>query len=454
MEWHRHLSQLGMIRPVSGGIQVDITAGLIKKNKGMLHGTLCDHNCTSINGHYDCPAAFTLNQGIDAGSLAPADFLLQGIDRAIQAVKIANERFLNEVFGTYCKKFKVPTEVSGILAAAIRNQPIEINITGGNPELHPDIIEILTRLNKRADIVINLTTTGRKFMLDADFRHLVIENPPEVLALSADAFSSAVQVGELANKSPGELLSIWQSIPKTHGQKQKAVEALYIAVRLKNNPTPHTGFNLVVHPGNIKQIEDIITALADNFPGFHIFPYPAQTGYLNTSGTFNDSDVLESFVDRMIAAHFNDILPITPRLQYWLILKAVFRVYNGNVQAIADMIGGRGLWHCYRNSGAIRYLQIGKGASPTNNIIGGGHLGCYWNMATITNEDKQVWDMDVPQIADYIFIGANMLARESQSPCSGCGFPRLLFDVVSTETGLNELLIQDYLILRKQHAGY
>ena len=281
-----------------------------------------------------------------------------------------------------------------------------------------------------------------------------MKNPPEVLALSADAFSNAEQVSSLAKKSPGELFTIWKGLSKTHGQKQKAVEAIYIANRLKGSPTPHTGFNLVVHPGNIDRIEDIIKALAVNFPGFHIFPYPAQTGYLNAPGTFNDLAILESFVDRMISAHFQNIMPVTPRLQYWLILKSVFNVYKGKPELIVDLIGGRRLWQCYRNPGAMRYLQIGKGFSSTNNIFGGGYLGCYWNMSTITNEEKQVWDMDMPAVVDYVLNGANMLALKSHTPCSGCGFPRLLFDVVNTEIGLNELLIQDYLILRKQYAGY
>jgi organic radical activating enzyme len=454
MDWQKHLLKMGMIRPVSGGIQVDVMATFSHRNGKRLHRSLCDHNCTAEKGHYTCPAAFKSNQNLDPKSLAPAEKILKGLQVAIPAIKAANVAFLDNAFKHYCKKFKVPEKISTIINTTLRNNPIEINITGGNPEIHPEIIDILASLKQHEDLVINLTTTGRKFMFDNEFSKKIIKYPPDVLAFSIDSFSHAEQVNQLVKKSPKELISIWKSLPKTNGQEQKTIEALYAATILKEVYPPHTGFNLVIHPDNIAYIEDTINVLADNFPGFHIFPYPAQTGYLNKSGIFNDPGRFENLVDRIIDSHVDNSLSITPRLHYWLVLKSIFNVFKGDEAAIANIISGGGLWYCYKNKGSIRYLQIGKGSSASDNFWGGGHLGCYWNSTTVTNDDKQVWDMNLLSVVNYILGGATTLAQFSQTPCLGCGFPRLLFDVVSTEIGLNDILVQDYLRLRKNYVGY
>lgn len=455
VDWVVQLTELGMMRQVSCGIQLDINAALHRGGDGrQYHATLCDHSCTTENGHYSCPGSFILNPGVQSSTLATGKILQRGLEIAIEAVKCAKDRFLNESFGAYCEKFSIPADVARALASIISKRPIEINITGGNPELHPEIITILRYLHEDHEIVSNLTTTGRRFMLDRKFCEMVLQFPPDVLSLSADAFDSGAQVRELADKSADKLYEQWESVPATFGQRQKVFEAIYAAGLLKERQKPDTGFNLVVHPGNIDRVEEIIVALGEAFPGFHIFPYPAQTGFMDGTGIFNNLEVVEGFIDRMIKAHFGEPLPITRRLQYWLMLKAACLVHHDNSKAAADMIGGRGLWKCYREPGVIRYLQIGKGALPTGCMVGGGYLGCFWNQGTVTADDQQVWDMDVWAVVDYIAKGAGRLAAQSSKPCPGCGFPRLLFDVVSSEMGLNDNLLPAYLALRKDYAGY
>ena len=111
------------MRQVSCGIQLDINAALRPGGEGQRHqAALCDHNCIAENGHYGCPAAFTLNRGVEASSLAPGKILLQGLEIAIQAVKIARDRFLNERFAPYCKEFNVPVDVSRAMSS--RNMPV------------------------------------------------------------------------------------------------------------------------------------------------------------------------------------------------------------------------------------------------------------------------------------------------------------------------------------------
>lgn len=455
MNWHDRLIGLGLLRSVSAGVQLDVTAVVRRTRDGNLeHATLCDHNCLAEDGHYSCPAAFSINPGVDIGSLAPAAVLLDGITVAVDAVKKAKRTFLAGPFRQYCIDFKIPDGVASALAESISARPVEVNVTGGNPEVHPELCTILTGLGAREDIVSNLTTTGRRFLTDPDFFEQFMLAPPDSLSLSADDFYSADQVRVLASKSAAELRDIWQGVSPAHGQRQKSVEAIFVAQRMKDADKPHTGFNLVVHPGNIEQAEELITALEDCFPGSHIFPYPVQTGYRAAPGVWGDTVPLEVFVDRMVAAHFDQPLPVTKRLHYWLMLKAVCLVYRGEPKILRDMACGAGFWRCYRQPGTIRYLQIGKGAALASPGYGGGFPGCFWNTGTVSLEKRQIWDMDMPEVAAYLFRGAWTLASGKSKACLGCGFPRLLFDVVSSEMGMNPDLVDTYLQLRRSYAGY
>jgi len=454
LEWGKHLADLGMIRQVSCGIQLDINATIGWEGNKKIIGSLCDHNCTTEYGYYNCPAARSVNPGLEVANLAPSEKIIQGLEIAIAGIKAAVAQFLLEGFGPYTKLFKVPEEVAGVFLSLFQEQKLEVNITGGNPEIHPDILDILSWAAQQHDITTNLTTTGRRFVLDAQFSNLFNNAPPGLLAFSADSFDNAEQLRRLASMSQNELFRAWQDLPSNYGQRQKAIEAIYAAKILKGNPNTEIAFNLVVHPGNIDSIEDIIWALSENFPGSHIFPYPAQCGFNSSASVFTDFSGAEKFVDRMISAHFEDYLPITKRLQYWLILKAVLETYRTKKAFALEMFSGRGLWKCYVKPWIIRYIQIGKPCSPGASDIGGGYLGCFWNSCTITNESKQLWDMGPDEIGYFIYQGATLLASQRNTICPGCGFPRLLFDVVSTEMGLNEAIVPEYLNLRKSYAGY
>lgn len=46
------------------------------------------------------------------------------------------------------------------------------------------------------------------------------------------------------------------------------------------------------------------------------------------------------------------------------------------------------------------------------------------------------------------------LAEQTDRPCAGCVFPRLGFDMVSLERGMNEKLVPTYLELRKEYVGF
>lgn len=451
---HEHLASLGMVRPVAGGIQVDVNAVISGLDAKSANGSLCDHNCTSEHGHYTCPSALSLNQRALKKSLAPAENILKGIKVAIQGVRISLQKFLNESFAPYCERFKIPDDIALVFKEVMETSPIEVNLSGGNPEIHPEIIDIISDLNQWSGIVTNLTTTGRRIMREPVFLDHLLNNPPDIVSFSADDFEDVAQIRTLRNKTPEQLYERWRQIPKSCGQRQKAIEAICAASLLIDAGKPDINFNLVVHSGNLGYADVLISELNKSFPGTHVFPYPSQTAFLYEKGNVHDRFKLEQFIDRMIDAHREDILPITRRLHYWLMLKAVCVLYGANSQVVVDMIGGHKFWQCYKSSLSNRYLQISNKKIFSNRGIGGGYLGCGWNHETVNGGDVQIWDMDPEDVADHISSGANMNALLSANQCTGCAFPRLMFDVVNSELGLNDTLVPAYLELRYEYAGY
>jgi hypothetical protein len=453
-EWRDRLKRLGLIRGVAGGLQIDLNAVIGVKDSEQIHGTLCDHNCTTEMGSYTCPSALSLNRGMRRSSMVPSDLILKGIDVAVNGLRQVIDQFLEERFDDYCDSFAVPPEVAQALSDNLRESPIEVNLSGGNPEIHPDLITILAALRRREDVVTNLTTTGRRIMHESGFREELLAEAPDLLALSADDFSDIEQIRLLGNRSSDELVELWRQVPREHGQGQKALEALAAATMLSGAQRPHTSFNLVVHPRNLAHAEDIMHLLGKTFPGCSIFPYPAQTAFLHEHPTGVGAVHLEAFIDRMIDVHSDDALPMVHRLHYWLALKAVCLRFGHSPETVAEMTCGRAFWRCYKESLMPRYLQLGNPGASTRARFGGGYLGCVWNTETINDHTRQVWDLEPKDIVHHATKMIQARAAASPRPCPGCAFPRLLFDVANTELGLNEELLPSYLDLRREHVGY
>ena len=137
------LRNFGMTSNVSGGVQVDINVVTNRLPNGRFSDAkLCDHNCRTITdgietGHYDCPAAFTLNRGANIRTLAPANLLIHGIQNAAEGVRQFNKIFLESGFDDYSEKFDIKDPEQTVLKQALMSPNIEVNCFGGNPELHP-----------------------------------------------------------------------------------------------------------------------------------------------------------------------------------------------------------------------------------------------------------------------------------------------------------------------------
>lgn len=450
-DYSKNLFELGLIGTATAGIQIDVNVAVEKLPDGtFVDAPFCDHNCRvntfgQKTGNYDCPAAITLHPGLKRSSLAPSSLILKAIESTAAAACLANASLLeNNHLQAYFDRFCLPDSVRSAVKNHLLGDRIEINLFGGNPELHPDIIPMIANL-KEAGHSVNLTTTGGRLLRDPKFLAEILKSPPHILALSADDFDSPEQI-------------VSHRIPFQFGQKRKALEAAYVTRLSQMHPGfPPILLNLVIHPGNIDRCEEVMVALRSHFPRALINPYPAQTAFYHGEPDFSPDHFprLEQFIDNRINDHFHKSAGHVPKLHYWLMLKSICTTFRDNPKAALRALAGYDSWKCYRAPGANRYIQIG--ASPeahSGQKIAGGHLACFWNSETVTVKEAQVWNMAVPEIASFITSGMIEVANSCPNPCPGCNFPRLNFDMMSLEIGMDPRLVPNYLKLRKNYLGF
>ena len=464
--WRERLERAGMLGDLFG-IQFDLNAAWREQSGELTGASFCDHNCTTEAGNYNCLAATTLNGGIQPKSLAPASAVIRAFDTLGSGIEMAKAEFFSGAFQAYCDALHIPADAAVAMEEAFRQPGYEVNLFGGNPELHPEVTTIIAAL-RNAGHRVHLTTTGGRFMRDRRFLDEIIAHPPSLIALSADDFENGDDIRALAAMTADELKAAWKQVPRIHGQRRKAIEAVYAAkLAAETDGFPPILFNMVLHNGNIGVAHDIIGALTDTFPGVRVNPFPAQSAFYygeDAALAAEHAGKLRDFADHMIHAQAASLngegaSPYVPRLHYWLMLRAVFDWAGNDGTRAMDMICGNGIWQCYRAAPAGFYLQAGLG--PDGEIRGdarqlpGGHLGCFWNRQTVT-DSGQLWDesMKPPAVARYIQVGKTTLAAASAKPCPGCAFPRLTGHIISTESGIDQRILPFYLVRRQTVLGF
>jgi hypothetical protein len=487
------LSALGFFLTHSLGIQIDLNVAWRKENTAnsdisttfrskarlpIREGHICDHNCTLQSetnpngGGYACPAAYTLteNRGLDPKSLASLNDVLTGIHIATAGLQSLRPQFLRRL-----KDLGYSQDIIDGMAGC-SNLP-DINLFGGNPEMHPRIHEIIAQLILEG-YSVTLTTTGKRFLTSPEFARRIKEQPPTKVALSADDISIDVdEIRKLAGLSQSELRTKYKKIPPTAGQKQKAIEAINVLNFSRQDPTfPPIILNFVLHSGNIESAMEVMQQLGELYPNTQINPYPAQSAFSRGSPLLSQTQLgtLEKIIDGLIERHFTQLeglvdFKVVPRLHYHLLLKAVFLAYSNEPQRISEILSGYGLWRCYKDPLlTARYLQIGaEKVQSLSSIPGengkrpspGGHPGCFWNQETVTNSKITVWNSTPQQVRRHITVGMQQLAEKQQHPCSGCGFPRLVFDEPSVVAGIPyeavyNPVLTNYLTLRRIYGGF
>lgn len=451
---------------IADGIQIDLNAVNLTHGDGtMSEASFCDHDCTTAAGNYDCPAALSRNKGAKA-KFASGEKLLEWILKTREGIIEANQVFVNNGFEQYCRNMLIPPTVAAVLRATLLSKVIEVNLFGGNPELHPEVLWLIAQLREQG-FRVNLTTTGKKIMLDAKFRDGLAQEGPHLIALSADDVDPE-NMHQILNLDPAGILAQWKQIPKYHGQAQKFLESLWtlryaISQYEQGKQFPPILFNMVLHKGNIRRAREIMNALQALSPKVMINPYPAQVSFERGIPPF-DSDDLEAYgklIDYLIAEATKGNPQFTRRLHYWLVQKAILQLHANNPTQAARMVAGHDTWHCARNNidsvvDKPGYVQIGRNTElvqigGTEITEPGGHLGCFW----FANDITDFWQIEsARQVTNWLLAGRKLAHETHGEDCGGCVMPRLMFDITETEFKLLQSLVGTYLQIRQEYIGF
>lgn len=476
------MHRTGMINArVFGGTQPDITRVPQMKDGVKVDGEYCDHNCLiekdgiATGGHYFCTASSLLNPGIDRKGLAPPEVVIPWLKTLVAGSHLARDRYMINVFPQHCAEWEIPPAVAEDVRIGLTHpdKKVEINLFGGDPLKQPQIWEIVSEMQRPENgALVNVTATGRDLLMQPRLLEGMISAPPNVFALSFDDLTAS-ELRQLNGMTTEALRAKWVQSLKTekyHGQRHKALEAVQVAriITEKGLPTMLL-FNMVIHGGNVDHFNEMVETLGELYPKSMGNPYMAQ-GSMNhqrpayTLGEIKKFRLLNDWlIAQTLAGHPN----INRRLHYYLFMKAIFETWSDQPEILADWIFGYEAWKCYKNPGATRYVQLGGSSKPWSDLglvqIGsaseakrkihpGGHLSCFWNGVTVT-QDNQL-GTDPAAVADYILGGAGKLAAASKKPCPGCIMPRLIFDFLGLQDGMNDLLKKEYLVLRRTYTGF
>ncbi len=331
------------------GIQINIPVGWdlnYKSDAGLRkEGTFCDHHCAA-EGKYVCPAAFSR---VDPDTFAPTEAIVEGIKTCGTALRMSREIFLNEDFDAYTARFNIPEAHADVMKEMLRDsgKKVDVNLFGGEPAFHKEIGDIASDLKKDSDpYTAILTTTGSPLVKSEVVAEKILSSPFDLIALSMDGLS-AEKINEFCSMDLNSIKEAANAI-RTTGSEKKACEAIYTA-KLAEGRIP-VMFNIVVHPGNLDGIYELIGALDDNFPRFQKNPYFAQSSFNRDVPVFNKEHAkhLGAFIEYMIDEQKRQIATdkrFVPRLHYWLMMEAAYVTFKGN--ALLKALSGYDVWKCY-----------------------------------------------------------------------------------------------------------
>jgi hypothetical protein len=458
------LASYGLVPAVDGAVQIDITAVLRRDGERLVETYLCDHNCTIAHrgrptgGHYNCPAAFTLNRGAVAATITRADLLLTGIERMLDAARDTQRQFAATGFARYADDFRLPVDVAGTLRQALTSGRSEVTLFGGSPEAHPEILPLVGGLHQRGHAV-HVTMTGRRLIRQPEFLDDLVGAGVDVVAVSADDATTA-EMRQLLQADTRQLRAAWRAVSPLHGQRQKVVEAVHTARLWQELPAatrPGLLFNIAFYPENVATLGEHLELLATAFPGARLNPFPMQAAFEHrvpdiAGESLRDyADLVEAAIAQhhALAARAASRWSLVPRLHYWLLLAAAL----GDADPAARLTGWN-TWQCFRSAGAGRYVQVaGAGRVRAAPDTAGGRVGCFWN--DVLNDDglPAVWTADTARLRRYLTLRPSRAAARPGA-CPGCLFPRLVGDMVSLECGMDPAMREPYLELRHKHLGF
>ena len=464
------LLRTGMInRNVFAGIQADDCVVWQQVVGGFRNYSLCNHTCVTeikgkpTGGKYTCQSSFVFANG--AKGFAPREAIVGWTKKVAAAHAVARDMFFANHYDAYCEEFRIPPA----WATAIKDEltdpkkKVEVNRFGGSPEMHPQCADIISDC-KAEDLVVNLTTPGRRLITDPQFVKDFAANPPQILAVSFDDVDLD-EIERLAAMSLDEIKAEWKKISPYHGQRQKAYEGLY-AAKLINEMglSVKILFNVVTHTGNIDHLHNILETLKQCVPGCLVNAFPAQSfAGEPLCWTEESLTALRQHILQLISDTLDGNPLINPRISYYNMLEAAFRLWWPNDKhRLCQFMSGVGAWDFTLRPGAYRYAQI---ASSTEIVAldrdqltsPGGHLGCFWNPHLSFSEQI---DGNIEELAHAMTVG--MVARGKELRAANKLeyvqtsniMPRLALDTLSLELGIPIELVETYLETRLEFCRF
>ncbi|MBX4191357.1 MAG: hypothetical protein KW804_00980 [Candidatus Doudnabacteria bacterium] len=458
-------------RRVYAGIQSDRC--VVWQPVGKTHfrnHSLCDHAClithkgVKTGGNYKCDSSFPFADGAKA-KFASRETHVKWTKSVAAALPVARDMFFAHHFDRYVDIFQVPPGWAGEIKTILTDPDMKIegNEFGGSPSMNPGCMGIVGDL-KDAGLLVNITDPGRRLMTNEKFRKEFEANPPQILALSFDDIALS-EIERFSKMTLDQLKAEWDEVDKIHGQRQKAIEGLWAAewVREKGLSVKIL-FNVVIHPGNIGHLNDILRTLWACVPGCLTNPYPAQSFKgADPCWTSESLPALRNHILEFIHGTLNGVPGINNRISYYIMLEAAFRKWwPHNPQLLCRFMSGIGAWDPTLREGAYRYIEVASNADvlpgPFEQLPPpGGHVGSFWNRHL--SFSWQLNGQSPEELADVFVNGMVKRGQELRRSTllyvqTSSIMPRLLLDHLSTELGIPHELVPEYLETRMEFCGF
>lgn len=112
----------------------------------------------------------------------------------------------NEGQGIFVNKFMTIEALRSIVMMGIKFGVSKVRLTGGEPSLHPELIEMINMLKK--DLVVrNVGINTNGMMLDSHLLNKLVESKLDVMVVGLDYFDSAISKNSPIGKSSEEIIN-------------------------------------------------------------------------------------------------------------------------------------------------------------------------------------------------------------------------------------------------------
>lgn len=450
-------------RLTCAGIQFDLMGETIQTPEGnLVSHSRCQYDCTEQNGGYHCGSAKTYRPTGKSSGLIEVTEALAFLRHGVDGMRMYIDHLVKNILPRRFKEMGLNVHAQKAIVEHLLRKIVEINIFGGNPELHKMVITLIAALREQfTNVRITLTTTGGMLLNGSDFAQRFFEYPPDVLAVSGDDLTPA-QLSRLSKLSLDKLKAAHNGA-KPLAQHAKAIAAIAAAKLTAEHGKPAFLINMVVSSKNIGHIIALMEEWHAAFPHAIINPYFEQSGFAGGAVTFSRSQIqkIRELIAYMIKANKDGVAHFPRRLHFWILQDAICRTFADSPTELLRRIVGYKQWYCYGEG--TRYLQLAaKQPLVTQPLvqIGGppqpvslqesvaNMATCYWHKSAVSS-NRPIESSD--EVFAYM-RDMHTSTRSTQGRCPGCGMGRLVYDLVNLRVAVDERLRAEFDNGMRQHV--